>query len=41
VPRGELDTFSNGVPTAEGLSHRFDLANGGFLELSFEVDVRA
>lgn len=41
VPRIELDTFAKGVPTAEALSHRFELANGDFLELSFEVDVRA
>ena len=40
IPRKELAAFEDGVPTAEGLTHRFELANGGELELTFEVDVR-
>ena len=41
IPRTQLDTFAGGVPTAEGLTHSFELANGGSLELSFEVDIQA
>lgn len=40
IPRKELAVFEDGVPTAEGLTHRFELANGGGLDLTFEVDVR-
>lgn len=40
IPRKQLAVFEDGVPTAEGLTHRFELASGGELELAFEVDVR-
>jgi hypothetical protein len=41
VPRAQLDTFAGGVPTAEGLAHSFELANGGALELTLEVDIQS
>lgn len=40
LPRNSLDVFADGVPTAEGVEHRFDLANGGTVNLIFDVDVR-
>jgi hypothetical protein len=40
VPRRALAAFEDGVPTADGLTHRFELATGGELELTLEVDVR-
>ncbi len=41
VPMKALDVFAEGVPTAEGLTHSFALADGKTLEVNFEVDVRA
>jgi hypothetical protein len=41
VPVKELDSFADGVPTTDGLSHAFELADGKTLEVNFEVDVRA
>ena len=41
VPKGQLEVFTDGEPVAEGLQHQFELASGGALSLSFEVDVRS
>lgn len=40
LPKSCLDQFAGG-PTAEGVEHRFELANGGAIDLVFEVDVRS
>lgn len=41
VPRSELALFESGVPTTEALTHRFELADGGYVELNLEVDVQS
>lgn len=41
LPKASLDSFAEGVPSAEGIEHRFELANGGFVNVVFEVDVRS
>jgi hypothetical protein len=40
LPATQLKEFAESAPGAEGLTHSFALADGGALELSFEVDVR-
>lgn len=40
IPRAELETLAQSLPTRDGLEHRFDLAGGGTVLVSFEVDVR-
>ncbi len=41
VPKASLDSFADGVPTSEGIEHSFELANGGFVNVVFEVDARS
>jgi len=40
IPRAELEAFAESLPGRGGLEHSFELANGGAVEISFEVDVR-
>lgn len=41
LPKSSLDPFAEGVPSTEGIEQRFELANGGFVTVVFEVDVRS
>ncbi|HEY5810306.1 MAG TPA: hypothetical protein VIT67_20200 [Povalibacter sp.] len=40
IPRTELETLSQSLPSRDGLEHSFELATGGSVLVSFEVDVR-
>lgn len=40
IPRAELETLSQALPSRGGLEHPFELTNGGSVLVSFEVDVR-
>jgi hypothetical protein len=40
IPRGEIQQLSLGLPSREGIAHRFDLEAAQQLQVSFEVDVR-
>ena len=40
IPRAEIAQLSESLPSREGITHVFELAAGGQLRLSFEVDVR-
>jgi|SRR6188768_3239172 len=40
IPRADLDTFSQNLPSREGLEHAFELSSGKRIQVSFEVDVR-
>ncbi|HEY6644685.1 DUF7009 family protein [Povalibacter sp.] len=40
IPRAELEALSQSLPSRSGLEHAFELANGGSVLVSFEVDVK-
>ena len=40
VPAAELQAFSESLPSRKGLEHSFDLANGGSVVVTMEVDVK-
>jgi hypothetical protein len=40
IPRAELETLSQALPSRDGLEHPFELATGGNVLVSFEVDVK-
>lgn len=40
IPTKELQALSESLPSREGLEHAFELANGGTVVFSFEVDVK-
>jgi hypothetical protein len=40
VPVAELQAFSESLPNRKGLEHAFDLANGGSVVVTMEVDVK-
>lgn len=39
IPKGELQAFSERLPSKEGLEHEFETGEG-IVKVSFEVDVR-
>ncbi|HMN45768.1 MAG TPA: hypothetical protein PKE27_14415 [Povalibacter sp.] len=41
IPRADLETLSQSLPSRDGLERAFELANGGSVVVSFEVDVKA
>lgn len=40
IPRAELETLAQSLPSRKGLEKSFELANGGSVKVSFEVDVK-
>ena len=40
IPGAELRSLSESLPSRFGLEHRFELASGGYVTVSFEVDVK-
>jgi len=40
IPRAELEVLTQSLPSREGIEHKFDLADGGTVLVSFEVDLR-
>lgn len=40
IPRKELESLAQSLPSREGIEHKFDLADGGTVLVSFEVDVK-
>jgi hypothetical protein len=40
LPRSEIDTLANELPSKEGMSHTFSTHHGD-LEVSFEVDLKS
>lgn len=40
IPRGDLETLSQSLPSRDGLAHSFELVNGGSVRVSFEVDLK-
>jgi len=40
IPRSDLEALAQTLPSREGIEHRFELAGGGTVTVSFEVDVR-
>lgn len=40
IPRSELEALAQTLPSRDGIEHRFELASGGAVTVSFEVDVK-
>lgn len=40
IPRTELESLSQSLPSKEGIEQAFDISNGSSLMVSFEVDLR-
>lgn len=40
IPRAQLDSLSQALPSKEGIEQSFETANGGSVRVSFEVDLR-
>jgi hypothetical protein len=40
IPRTELEGLAQSLPSRAGIEHKFDLADGGTVLVTFEVDVR-
>lgn len=40
IPRAELETLAQSLPSRDGLEHAFELASDGSVLVSFEVDVK-
>ena len=40
VPAGDLNMFSESLPSRQGLEHAFELSNGGVINVTLEVDVK-
>jgi hypothetical protein len=40
IPRAELESLTQNLPSRDGLEHSFDTSAGGAVQVSFEVDVR-
>jgi hypothetical protein len=40
IPAAELQAFSESLPSRKGLEHSFELANGGSVVVTVEVDVK-
>ncbi len=40
IPRAELETLAQSLPSRDGLDRSFEVSNGGSVVVSFEVDVK-
>ena len=40
IPRAQLESLAQSLPSREGIEQAFDLNGGGQVQVSFEVDVR-
>lgn len=40
IPRADLESLSESLPSKEGIEQSFDTSNGGSVRVSFEIDVR-
>jgi hypothetical protein len=40
IPRDDLESLAQSVPSREGIERSFDTAGGGSVHVTFEVDVR-
>ena len=40
IPTQALQSLADSVPSREGIEHAFELANGGSVVVTFEVDVK-
>jgi hypothetical protein len=40
IPRAELESLGQSLPSKQGLEHAFETSNSGTLLVSFEVDLR-
>ena len=40
IPRADLETLSQSLPSRDGLEHSFELVSGDHVVVSFEVDVK-
>lgn len=40
IPRAELEALSQSLPSREGIEKDFELASGGSVKVSFQVDMR-
>jgi hypothetical protein len=40
IPRVDLESLAQSVPSREGIERSFDTAGGGSVQVTFEVDVR-